>query len=156
MKCCIGRRFLIISTTVNIVCAVVVIYLLLLYYFLLPRKCQIIIDEMRSQFQETQFHTWMHPLTENNGVAIFSSDVDIKDAPLAIMITICDCNYLLYYDGRNYIYLYENISKYGWRIGLTDYEPFRMLDNVASKFLCERCVQYTTTGDGDAPEGERP
>ena len=149
------RKFLIISTVVNIVCAIVVVYLLLLYYYFLPHRYQIIIDEMGSQFQGTKFHTWMYPLTEYKGVAIFRSDVDIKDAPLAIMITICDCNYLLYYDGRKYICIYESTTKFGWRIDLNDCEPFRVLDNVASKFLCKRYTKDTTAGGGNTSEGVR-
>ncbi len=99
-------------------------------------------DEMEGWFHETKFQDRMYPLVENKEITIFRSDVDTKDAPISIVITIVGRKYLLYYDGRNYVCLYEEKTKYGWKIDLNEREPFRVLDNVASEFQCIKRSQY--------------
>lgn len=151
MKCCTRRRFLILSTLFNIACMIVVIGFLLLYYIVLPHKYQAIVKEMSSCFREMKFPVRMHPMSANKDVVIFGSDGDLKDASFAMMILLGNHNYLLYYNGRDYICFCEDNAKFGWRIDLNDSEPFGIIDTATSKFIYERSVQYKATDGGDEP-----
>ena len=145
------KRFIIIASIfVNVVFVILLIGLTFTYYYWLPSKYKSMITEMKGLIPDVQFCNMMYPIASTSSVTLFQAKATSDEKARAAIFEINRCQYMFYYNGKDFICIYDRFAKLGWRNDINKTGTFQMFTNTRGECgkSCDDCVavqQYMST-----------